>query len=97
MLYGGGRAKQTTIDHILSLEAVIRKAQAHRGQVVSVFFDMKKAYELTWKQGILMELNEAGIEGRMFHSLKTLSNPGVLNSKSTLQRFKQKAYLNGKR
>ena len=36
----GGRAKQTTIDHLLSLETAVGKAQANSEQVVSILFDM---------------------------------------------------------
>ena len=44
-LQGGGRAKRTTIDHVLFLEATLRKAQANSEQFVSVFFDMETAYD----------------------------------------------------
>ena len=50
----------------MSLEATVRKAQANSEQVVSTFFDMGKAYDLTWRHGILMDIHKAGIEGRMF-------------------------------
>ena len=62
----GGRAKQTTIDHLVSLEATVKKAQANSEHVVSIFFDMEKAYDLAWRHGILMDIHEAGIDGRMF-------------------------------
>ena len=62
----GGRAKRISIDHLLSLEATVRKVQANSDQVVSIFFDMDKAYDLTWRHGIQMDLNEAGMEGRVF-------------------------------
>ena len=39
----GGRAKLTTIDHILSLDATVRKVQANSEQDVSIFFDMKRS------------------------------------------------------
>ena len=45
-----GRAKWTTIDHLVSLEATVRKAQVNSEteQVVSIFFDMeKKVYDFT--------------------------------------------------
>jgi len=32
---------------------------------VSVFFDLEKAYDMTWKYGILCDLHEAGIRGRL--------------------------------
>ena len=71
----GGRAKRTTIDHLLSLEATVRKAQANSEHVVSIFFDMEKAYDLTWRHGILMDLHEAGIEGRMFKFIENFLRP----------------------
>ena len=80
-LQGGGRAKQTTIDHLLSLEATVRKAQANSEQVVSIFFDMEKAYDLTWTHGILMDINEAGIEGRMFKFIQKIFKPRFLKVK----------------
>ena len=71
----GGRAKRTTIDHLLSLEATVRKAQANSEHVVSIFFDMEKAYNLTWRHGILMDIHEAGIEGRMFKFIENFLKP----------------------
>ena len=43
----GGRAKRRTIDYLLTLKVTVRKAQANSEQVVSMFFDMEKAYVLT--------------------------------------------------
>ena len=33
--------------------------------VVAVFFDLEKAYETTWKYGILRDLHEFGVKGRL--------------------------------
>ena len=71
----GGRAKLIIINHLLSLEATIRKTQANSEQVVSFFFDMEKAYDLKLIHGILMDINEAGIEGRMFNFIENLLKP----------------------
>ena len=71
----GGRTKRTTIDHLLSLEATVRKAQANSEHVVSIFFDMEKAYDLTWRQGILMDIHEAGIERRMLKFIENFLKP----------------------
>ena len=65
-LHCGGRAKRTTIDHPLYLEAAVRNDQAKSEQVVSIFFDIGNAHELTWGNSILMDLNEAGTERRFF-------------------------------
>ena len=32
---------------------------------MSIFFDLEKAYDTTWKYGILKDLHEAGLRGRM--------------------------------
>ena len=66
----GGRAKRTTIDDLLSLEATVRKGQANSVQFVSIFFNMEKAHNLTRRNGILMDIHEAGIEGRMFNLIQ---------------------------
>jgi Reverse transcriptase (RNA-dependent DNA polymerase) len=33
--------------------------------VISVLFDIEKAYDTTWKGGILRDLHEAGLRGRL--------------------------------
>ena len=45
----GGRTKPTTIDHLLSLDAIVRKAQANNEQVESIFFDMEKIIRFNMK------------------------------------------------
>ena len=77
----GGRAKRKTIDHLLSLEATVRKAQANGEQVVSIFFDIEKAYDLTWKHGILMDIDEAEIEGRIFKFIRNFLKPRSIKVK----------------
>ena len=74
-LQRGGRAQLTTINHFFSLEGTVRKAQANSEQVVSIFFDMEKAYYSTWRHGILMYIHEAGIEGRMFKIIQNFLKP----------------------
>ena len=94
----GVRAKRTTIDHLLSLEATVRKVQANSQQVVSIFFDTEKAYDVTWRYGILIDISEAWIDGRMFNYiqnfLKLRSFKVKVNKTYLIQRFKQKTYLN---
>ena len=70
-----GRAKGTTFDHLLSLEATVRKAQPNSEHVVSNFFDMEKANDLTWRHGILMDLHETGIKGRIFKFIENFLRP----------------------
>ena len=39
-------AKQTSINHLQTLDATARKAQVDNEHVASFFFDMEKAYDL---------------------------------------------------
>ena len=56
---------RSTVDHLVRLETEVRKAFAYCEQVVSIFYDMEKAYDLTWRYGILRDLFAAGIRGRV--------------------------------
>ena len=64
------RAERKTIDNFLSLEATVRTTQANSEQIVSIFFDMEKSYDLTWRHGILLDLSKAGIEVRMLNFMQ---------------------------
>ena len=66
----GGRAKRTTIDHLLSLEATKRKAQTNIEQVVLIFFEMKKTYDLSWRQSIMMDLSKPGLEVKILNFIQ---------------------------
>ena len=61
----GFRKRKSTIDHLVRLETFIRDAFLNKQEVVSIFFDLEKAYDTTWKYGILKDLHEAGLRGRM--------------------------------
>ena len=49
---GFGKRK-STLDHLVRLESFIRDALLNKQEDVSVFFDLEKAYDTTWKYGIL--------------------------------------------
>ena len=63
----GGRKFRSTLDHLVKLESVICKAFAKEEHVIAVSFDMEKAYiyDMTWKYGILRDLHDCGIGGRL--------------------------------
>ena len=49
----------------MRLESVIRDALILREHVVSIFFDLEKAYDTTWKHGIMRDLHDMGLRGNM--------------------------------
>ena len=61
----GFRQFRSTMDHLVSLETNIRDAFIRGEHMVSIFFDLEKAYDTTWKHGILKDLHEMGLRGRM--------------------------------
>jgi len=61
----GFRKYRSTVDHLVRLETFIRKAIAESKKVVSVLFDMEKAYDKTWRYGILRDMYEMGLRGRL--------------------------------
>ena len=45
------------------METSIRDAFVGRKHLVSIFFDLGKAYDTTWKHGILLDLYKTGLRG----------------------------------
>ena len=59
----GFRTHRCTIDHLIRLETFIREAFANNEHLVAVFFDLEKAYDTTWKHGIMQDLHNMGLRG----------------------------------
>ena len=55
------RHQQALLDHFVRLETYIRDAFVSRKHVVTIFFDLEKAYDTTWKFGIMKDLNDLGL------------------------------------
>ena len=61
----GGWRGRSTIDHLVRLETAIRNAYANNEHLISIFFDIEKAYDTTWRYGILKDLHNLGLRGRL--------------------------------
>ena len=57
------------MDPVLCLEDDIRKSQVNKEVVAAVFFDVEKAYDMLWREGLMIKLPNAGVEGKMFNWL----------------------------
>ncbi|KAG1681093.1 Atrial natriuretic peptide receptor 2 [Nymphon striatum] len=55
---------RSTVDHLVRFETLVREAFIRREHLAAVFFDLEKAYETTWKYGILRDLFNSGLRGR---------------------------------
>ena len=61
----GFRSKRSTVDHLVRFETFCREAFIHNQHLVSVFFDLEKAYDTTWKYKIMKDLHGFGLRGRL--------------------------------
>ena len=61
----GFRRQRSTTDQLVRLETCVREGLANGEHVVAVFFDLEKAYDTTWKYGILLDLFKAGLRGHL--------------------------------
>ena len=61
----GFRRRRSTVDNLVTLETSIRDAFVGRKHLVSIFFDLEKAYDTTWKHGMLLDLYKTGLRGRL--------------------------------
>jgi hypothetical protein len=61
----GFRQNRSTLDHLVSLETFIRDSFVRGDHVFTIFFDLEKAYDTTWKHGILVDLHNMGLRGRL--------------------------------
>ena len=69
-----GFVQSPTVDQLIKLEILVRESfiQEHHG--VAVFFDFEKAYDTTWKYGILKDLHSAGLKGRLTEFISNFLN-----------------------
>ena len=61
----GFRAGRSTNDNLVRLETFIRDAFVKKEHVVAVFFDLEKAYDTTWRYGIMKDIHKLGLRGRL--------------------------------
>ena len=64
-LQSGFRKTRSTTDHLIRLETFIRNSFIKGQHCVGVFFDLEKAYDMTWKHGILKDLYDLDLRGNL--------------------------------
>ena len=68
---GGFRAKRGCVDQMFVLTEIIQ----HRKQLKSskptwtAFIDFSKAYDVTWRNGMLKRLHDLGVRGKMWRTI----------------------------
>ncbi|GFT03178.1 probable RNA-directed DNA polymerase from transposon X-element [Trichonephila clavipes] len=74
LFQSGFRKGRSTLDNIIQLESKIRNAFVRRNHLVSIFFDIEKAYDRTWRYGILRTLFNFGFRGNLPTFIKKFLN-----------------------
>ena len=67
-----GFRKNYTNDHLVRIGSFIREAFIKKEHYVAVFFDLEKAYDTTWKYGIMKDLHDIGHSGRLPNSISNI-------------------------
>ncbi|GFR32545.1 putative RNA-directed DNA polymerase from transposon X-element [Trichonephila clavata] len=73
-LQSGFRKSRSTIDNLIRLETSIREAFVKKQYNISVFFDIKKAYDMSWRYGILRDLYAMDIRWNLSVFIKNFLN-----------------------
>ena len=66
----GLRKIRNTIYQLVILETFIRDHFVNKEHAVSVFFDLEKTYDATWKYGIMKDLHYIGLKGHLPNIIK---------------------------
>lgn len=61
----GFRKMHSTTDALIRVTTDITNAFRSKHSVIAIFFDLKKAYDTTWRHGILRQMHHVGIRGHL--------------------------------
>ena len=62
----GYQKHRSTEDQLAIIAQEIETAFEEKKKVVSVFFDLTKAFDEVWREGLLLKILESGVSGRMY-------------------------------
>ena len=63
----GFRNKRSITDYLVREETTTMEAFIRNEHLIASFFDLEKAYDTTWKYGIMRDLHDLGLKGRLQH------------------------------
>ena len=61
----GYRQNRGTMDALIQLDTAIKHSFINKEHMLVVYFDLEKAYDTTWRQGIMENLHSFGFRGHM--------------------------------
>ena len=73
---------QSTMNHLVRFETFVREGFLNREHVVSIFFDLEKANDTIWKYGIMKDLHDMDLRGRLALFIQTFLSEKKFRVKS---------------
>ena len=89
----GFRKQRGTLDQLVRFETFVREAFIQKEHVVSVFFDLESAYDTTWKYGIMNDLHDFGIRGRLAYFMSAFLNVSLARLEILFQTLMNKKWV----
>ena len=77
----GYRKNRSTLDHLIRLETLIRNSFINKKHVTVIFFDIEKAFDTTWKHGIMKDLHNMGLRGQLPIFIKNFLKNRIFQTK----------------
>ena len=66
----GYRKHKSTEDQLALIAQEVKNAFQEKKKVVSVFFDLTKAFDKVWREGLLLKIPESGVSGKMYRWIR---------------------------
>lgn len=74
----GFRKNRCTLDQLIRLENEIKKSKLNKETLITVFIDFEKAFDMLWKDAVLLKLKQLNINGNLYGWIKDyLSNRSI--------------------
>lgn len=70
----GFRKGRSAIDNLVALEYLIQETFRKREHAVMVLFDIKGAYDMTWRYGVIQSLHRYGLRGNLPKIIQSFLN-----------------------
>jgi len=72
------------MDHVVKLNAHINQARMRRRALLACFFDVHRAYDQVWHHRLLEKLITLGINGPMYHFVKSFITDRMMQVRANL-------------
>lgn len=66
----GFQKKRQTLDHLARLTTDAETCKKQGKTTLAVFLDLEKAYDMMWRDGVLLSLSRINVNGQMFNYLR---------------------------